>query len=180
MLKVDPRLDSGWNEKLYDGTEVLIRSIGSHDADLELEFLEHLSPEFRNARFLGLVQDPSPEVARRLAALDPRDAVGFIAVVSEDGGNREIGAAQFHVNAAGDSCDASLAVRGEWRNRGVGSLLMRRLIDAAEQRGVRRMRAYMPEASVEGAHLALRTGFQRRADPHDPVTVIYELDLHGD
>lgn len=177
MPKADTHPDTGWNETLHDGTEILIRPIDHRDAELELEFLEHLSPEFRNARFLGLVQDPSPEVARRLTELDPADAVGFIAVVSHQGQDQEIGAAQFHVNTRGDGCDASLTVSGEWRKRGVGSLLMRRLIRAARARGIRRMRAYIPASSGTGDQLAVRIGFQHRVDPRDPATLIYEMDL---
>lgn len=168
---------TGWNEKLYDGTTVWIRPIDERDAELELEFLNHLSPEFRNARFLGLVRDPSPEVARELTNLDPATDMAFIALVSYQGRDHQVGAAQFRVNAAGDSCDASLAVSGEWRKRGVGSLLMRHLIEAARARGIRHMRAYAPMRSDGGDHLAARIGFQRRQDPRDSATVIYDLPL---
>ncbi|MCK9539252.1 N-acetyltransferase family protein [Dokdonella sp.] len=178
MSKAHASAGTGWNLKLHDGTDVLIRSISRDDAERELEFLEHLSPEFRNARFLGLIQDPSPEVARRLTDLDPTKAVGFIALVSHKGRDRQIGAAQFHVNARGDSCDSSLTVSGEWRKRGVGTLLMQRLIEAARARGIRHMRAYIQAPSGAGDQLAIRLGFQRRLDPHDPATVIYDLELH--
>lgn len=168
---------SGWDEKLHDGRTVRIRSIGPQDAELELEFLTHLSPRFRSARFLGLVRDPSPEVARELTNLDPDTAVGFIAVVSDQGRDQQIGAAQFHVNATGDSCDASLTVSDEWRQRGVGSFLMQRLIAAAKARGIRHMRAHALSRSGGGDRLALLIGFRRRLDPRDPATVIYDLSL---
>lgn len=169
--------DKGWNVKLHDGTSVQIRLIEPHDAELELEFLNHLSPEFRNSRFLGLVRDPSPEVARELTNLDPATAMGFIAVVSHQGRDRQVGAAQFHVNALGDSCDASLTVSGDWRKRGVGSFLMRHLIAAARARGIQHMRAYAPSHSDGGDYLAALIGFRRSLDPRDPATVIYDLSL---
>lgn len=167
--------ETGWIEQLPDGTRLHIRPIARQDAELELEFLGHLSPEYRNARFLGLVRDPSPEVARDLTHIDPANAVAFIAVIAEDGRERQIGAAQFH--ATDDRCDASLTVDGEWRQRGVGSALMKHLIGAAVTRGIRRMRAYAPARSGGVDHLAARIGFERRPDPHDPATVVYELDL---
>ncbi|AGG89427.1 MULTISPECIES: GNAT family N-acetyltransferase [Rhodanobacter] len=177
MAQTDAPPGKGWNEKLQDGTTVQIRSIGEQDAELELEFLTHLSPAFRSSRFLGLVRDPTPEVARELTCLDPACAVGFIALVSQRGREHQIGAAQFHVNAAGDSCDASLTVSDEWRKRGVGSFLMRHLIAAARARGMRHMRAYAPSRSGGGDRLAANIGFQRRLDPRDPATVIYDLSL---
>lgn len=52
---VTPVPDTGWVGQLYGGTRLSIRTISRQDAELELEFLDHLSPEFRSARFLGLV-----------------------------------------------------------------------------------------------------------------------------
>lgn len=175
MSHVNPVPEDAWIERLPDGTRLRIRPISRQDAGLELDFLDHLSPEFRNARFLGLVRDPSPEVARTLTDVDAVNAVALIAIVSQAGRDRQIGAAQFHVS--GDHCDASLTVSGEWRQRGVGSVLMRRLIEAARARGIRRMHAYVPPGSAGGDQLAARIGFRRRQDPHDPATVVYDLEL---
>lgn len=171
------RARTGSGEKLYEDTGVRIRPSNEQDADLELEFLNHLSPEFRRLRFLGLVRDPSPEVARELTNPDPGNATALIALVTNDGRDHQVGAAHFHVNSAGDSCDCSVTVREEWQKRGVGSTLMRRLIEAAQTRGIRRMRAFAPARSEERHHLASRLGFQRRPDPHDLAAVIYELEL---
>ncbi len=154
-----------------------IRSIDGQDTELELEFLQHLSPEFRKARFLGMIRDPSPEVARTLTNLDPAHAMAFIALASYQGRDHQIGAAQFRVNASGDNCDASLAVSGEWRKRGLGSLLMRHLIEAARGRGIRHMRAYPSMPCEGGDNLIARIGFRHRQDPRDPATVYYDLSL---
>ena len=177
MPQTNAASGNGWIEKLNDGTPVQIRSIDGQDADLELEFLQHLSPEFRKARFLGMVRDPSPEVSRALTDIDPARAMAFIALASYQGRDHQIGAAQFHVNAVGDNCDAALTVSGEWRKRGVGSLLMRHLIEAAKARGIRHMRAYPSISSDGGDNLIARIGFQRLQDPRDPATVYYDLSL---
>ncbi len=169
--------DSGWHLRLRDGSSVWIRSIDEQDAELELEFLNSLSPEFRRLRFLGLVREPCPEVARELTDLDPATAVGFIAVVSQEGRDRQIGAAHFHTDTKGDGCDCSVTVSEEWQKRGVGSSLMRRLIDVAKARGLRHMRAQAPARSDGSHHLAARIGFRRRLDRHDPATVVYHLKL---
>ncbi len=165
----------GWTTRLYDGTPVLIRPIGKQDAELELEFLDRLSPEMRELRFLGLVHEASPEVAEELTDLDPAAAAGFIAVVAEDGRERQIGAAHFHLDAEKDACDCSVTVSDEWQKRGVGSALMHVLIAAARLRGIRNMRAYAPAHSDGGRQLAARLGFQRTPDPLDPAAVVYHL-----
>ncbi|HET7562186.1 MAG TPA: GNAT family N-acetyltransferase [Rhodanobacteraceae bacterium] len=170
-----PRI--GWTVRLHDGTPVLIRPIDRQDADLELEFLNQLSPEMRHLRFLGLVREPCPDVARQLTDLDPSVAAGFIAVVSDEGRDRQIGAAHFHADPSGQRCDCSVTVGDHWQKRGVGSLLMLQLIEAARVRGIRQMRAFAPASSAGSRQLAERLGFQRRLDPRDPGAVVYHLKL---
>ncbi|MCK9539251.1 N-acetyltransferase family protein [Dokdonella sp.] len=167
----------GWTTRLYDGTPVSIRPIDSQDAELELEFLNRLSPAMRELRFLGLIREPCPQVARELTDLDPATAAGFIAVVSEEGRERQIGAAHFHLGATDDQCDCSVTVSDEWQKRGVGSTLMRLLIEAARLRGIRHMRAFAPTRSDGSHQLAARLGFERRLDPRDPAAVVYHLEL---
>lgn len=169
--------NAGWTERLADGTTISIRPISKHDAGMELQFLRQLSPKLRSARFLGLIGDPTPEVARKLTDLDPSSAAGFAALASEQGRERQIGAAQFQASIVDDECDASLVVSGDWRQRGVGSALMRHLMDAARRRGIRHVRIHAPTGFHGSDHLALRLGFRRRQDARDPATVLYELTL---
>lgn len=170
-------LQTGWIEQLQDGTTVRIRPSNKHDAKLELEFLNRLSPEFRNLRFLGLVQDANPEVIRELTSPDPRTAMALIALISNEGQDQEIGAAHFRVNSNGDSCDCTVTVSEEWQKRGVGSHLMHHLIEAARARGIRHMHAVAPVQDKDSHSLALRLGFERRQDPHDPAVMLYDLKL---
>lgn len=170
-------LQAGWTEKLSDGTTVWIRPSNKHDAKLELEFLNGLSPELRNLRFLGLVQDTSPEVIRELTAPDPRSEMALIALISNEGRDQEIGAAHFRVNTAGSSCDCTVTVSEEWQKRGVGSHLMRHLIEAARSRGIAHMHAVAPVQDEHSHKLALLLGFERRQDAHDPAVMLYDLKL---
>lgn len=172
-----PFPDFGWSTRLRDGTIVRIRPIGKQDAELELEFLERLSPAMRSLRFLGLVREPCADVARKLTDLDPANAAGFVALVSDEGRDRQIGAAHFYVSPKRDSCDCSVTVSDEYQQRGVGSTLMRILIEAARARGIRHLRAFAPAQSDGSHHLAARLGFKRRLDLHDPAVEAYHLEL---
>lgn len=170
-------LRAGWSKRLHDGTLVHLRPINRDDFELELEFLQRLSPGMRNLRFLGLVKEPCADVARELTDLDPAHAVGFAAVVSDAGRDRQIGAAHLRIGPSGDACDCAVAVSDDWQRRGIGSVLMRLLIEAARGRGLRHMRALAPPQPDGSHHLAARLGFQRRPDAQDPAVVVYHLDL---
>lgn len=167
----------GWIERLHDGTLVGIRPISERDAELEFEFLSGLSPEARSLRFLGLIREPSIEVARELTQLDPASEAAVIAVVPHEGRERQIGAAQFHVSPQGDACDCSVTVADAWQKRGVGTLLMHYLIEAARRRGIQHMQAFAPAPSESRRRLASRLGFQRCLDPDDPAVTAYRLEL---
>lgn len=163
--------------QLHDGTIVCLRPIDPDDAERELEFLNGLSPEMRRLRFLGLVKEPAMDVARELTDLDPAHSVGFVAVILEEGRERQIGAAHLRLDPREDACDCSVTVGDAWQKHGVGAALMRRLIDAARLRGIRHLRALAPERPDGSHHLATRLGFRRRPDSRDPAVVVYHLDL---
>ena len=81
---------SHWHETLPDGSRVLIRPIGKGDAALERAFLERLSPESREYRFLGQMNF-SDDMIRRLTDIDYRRDMAFVALRHEVGEKREIG-----------------------------------------------------------------------------------------
>lgn len=168
-----------WIEPLHDGTFVRIRQLTPGDGRREKSFLSRLSPEQRGYRFLGLVKPVDDAVVRELTCVDPacEVALGAFALASAGGEEIEIGAAHYLTDADGAHCDCSVTVDPAWQKRGVGRALMRRLIDVARRRGIRRMYA-VDGAGHAGAHsLAERLGFHSRPDPEDPLVTAFELVL---
>ena len=171
------RDDPHWMATLADGTRVLIRPIHKEDAAIERAFLKRLSPESRRLRFLGQMSEPSDELIHNLTDIDYQRDMAFIALVHREGEKREIGVARYSTSADGQSCECAVTVSDDWRNRGLGTLLMRHLIDVARSRGVRSMMS-IDEASNAGMHdLAKFFGFRRKSDPDDPSLVIHTLKL---
>jgi len=177
MTHAEAPTRTGWSEVLRDGTPALIRPIRKDDAPLERRFLRGLPEDLRRCRFLGLVRSPTEDVVRALTCVDAERETAFIAVISQEGRDIEVGVARFVVSEDGKSCDCSITVAKEWRKRGIGTLLMRHLIDAAKARGIRHMYTTDPLEGAGRHELAARIGFRRRPDPEDPAAVTYELDL---
>jgi GNAT superfamily N-acetyltransferase len=166
-----------WTERLRDSSVIKIRPIGPADADRERAFLERLSPEYRAYRFLGLIKASDASVVRELTQVDPACEVALVAIVESAEGDREIGVARYRASSDNSHCDSAVTVDPAWQQRGVGSVLMRHLIEVAHGRGIRRM--YSADAArCEGAHLlAERLGFHSRPDPEDPLITTFELTL---
>lgn len=171
------RDDPHWTATLADGTRVLIRPIHKEDAALERAFLKRLSPESRRLRFLGQMSEPSDELIHNLTDIDYRRDMAFVALVHREGEKREIGVARYSTGADGKSCECAVTVSDDWRNRGLGTLLMRHLIDVARSRGVRSMMSIDEADNMGMRDLAKFFGFGRKSDPDDPSLVIHTLKL---
>lgn len=174
---IDPTRAS-WHEQLRDGTRVLIRPIGANDIELERRFLEHLSPQSRRFRFLGEI-NLSKQMLRRLTQPDPAREVAFIALIAEGAEKSEIGVARYCTNADGTACECAVAVSDEWHHKGLGTLLMRHLIEVARWHGVQRMYSVDAPDNADMRDLAMYLGFKRSRDPADPHQVIHTLDLQA-
>lgn len=166
-----------WDEALADGTRVSIRPIRREDAALERDFIKRLSPETRRMRFLGQMSEPSDELIRALTDIDYRHDMAFVALVDHDGQPREIGVSRYGTSPDGKVCECAVTVSDEWQQRGVGTLLMRHLIDVARSRGIRTMVSYDAAGNLPMRDLAAFLGFERRTDPRDSSQVIHTLHL---
>ena len=67
-----------------DGTKVTIRPIRPEDADLEVEFMEALSPETRYFRFMNTIRELPPAMITRLTQIDYFREMAFIATLDID------------------------------------------------------------------------------------------------
>jgi GNAT superfamily N-acetyltransferase len=164
---------------LADGSCLRIRPISPQDVRRERAFLRRLPPHERTFRFLGVVASDLERAADELTRIDPQCEVSLVGVVRDDSDEREVGVACYRTSADGRQCDCAVAIDPDWQGLGVGTALMRRLIEVAQSRGVHRM--YSADAArCGGTHrLAERLGFRERPDPEDPVAVTFELVLRG-
>lgn len=174
IVEFDPM--AHWHEILRDGTRVLIRPIAKDDVALERAFIERLSPQSLEYRFLGQMK-PSDDMLRRLTDIDYARDMAFVALHHEAGDKREIGVSRFCLSEDGTSCECAVAVSDEWQGRGLGDLLMRHLIEVARHRGIKRMYTIESAANNDMRDLAKSLGFTRKVDQDYSSEVIYSLDL---
>jgi acetyltransferase len=162
---------------LRDGSEVTIRTLRKEDAQLDRDFIRNLSPESRWMRFLGQIGEPSDSLIRKLTDLDYRHDMAFIALSREAGTAHAIGVSRYSLAPNGQSCECAVAVADAWQGKGLGTALMRDLIDIARKRGVRSMFSLDASENERMRELARDLGFKREQDPDDPTRVIHRLVL---
>jgi RimJ/RimL family protein N-acetyltransferase len=127
--------------RLADNTLLFLREIRPDDKERLLESMGCLSEESRQRRFLGPKPTLSPSELRYLTEVDGYDHYALVAI-PDDGEERIVAVARF-VRAADEptSAEAAIVICDELQGKGLGSLLARRLTDAARERGIERLTA---------------------------------------
>jgi GNAT superfamily N-acetyltransferase len=164
-------------ETLRDGSLVTIRPISRDDVDLERQFIEGLSPRARRFRFLCSMNVPSDALLKRLTEVDADRDAALIALAEEADRQVEVGVARFSTAADGRA-EVAVAVSDDWQHKGLGTVLMRRLIQIARNRGIKAL--YSVDSAVNDSmrDLAAYLGFERKTDPEDATQVIHTLRLN--
>lgn len=172
-----PAVETLWHETLRDGSRVLIRPIQPQDREAERAFIEGLSNQARHYRFLGSLCHPSEAFLSRLTRIDPAREAAFIAIEADGTGGSMIGASRFSADSDGARCECAVTVSVPWQNKGLGTALMRHLIEVARLRGMRTMYSVDLADNTAMRDLARHLGFSTRTDPDAPSQVIHELAL---
>jgi GNAT superfamily N-acetyltransferase len=167
-------------ETLRDGSVVRIRPIHPSDLELERRFIEALSTESRRFRFLAAMKSPSEALLKQLTFIDPATDVAYVALAGPGDEEREVGVARFSARADGNDCEFAVTVADAWRHKGLGSVLMQRLIDAARARGIHEMHSSDAADNDAMRGFADRLGFGHRRDPDDDALVRYSVNVGAD
>jgi GNAT superfamily N-acetyltransferase len=166
-----------WTETLRDGTCVAIRPICRADVEKERVFIQALSPQSRRFRFLGQIGSPSEQLLDQLTQVDYVHDAAFAATTADAIDGAFIGVGRFGTSPDGMSCECAVAVLDGWQHRGLGTVLMKHLMQVARARGISYMYSLDAADNRAMAELADYLGFERHADRDDPTMVVHSLWL---
>lgn len=173
----DEIAERSWTEELNDETKVLIRPIHVRDVEMERRFIEALTPDSRHFRFLESMQSPSEALLKQMTDIDPATDAAYVAVIADGAQEREIGVVRFSAAVGGADCEFAVTVADEWQRKGLGTVLMKHLLEVARSRGIRSLHSSdaADNASMQkfAAHLHMRS----QRDPDDATQVVYSVDV---
>lgn len=163
--------DARYDERvqLDDGTVVHFRLVGPADKRLLSDGFSHLSPETRYRRFFAAKQVLSADELRYFTEFDGVNHLAIGAIRTKpDGTSQGLGVARF-VRLEGDptAAEAAVVVVDEFQNRGLGRLLLLRLVAAARERGIVRFRATTLADNPAARALMKDLGVEPRASDED-------------
>jgi GNAT superfamily N-acetyltransferase len=140
------RFHADWCEDvvLADGTTIRLRQIRPTDRAKLVEGLARLSPESQYLRFFTTKVKFTEAELRYLTEIDGHDHFAIAAAILEPDGTEGEGIAIGRFVRLHDEptvAEPAIVVVDAMQHRGIGRILMERLIDAAIERGIRHFRS---------------------------------------
>ena len=167
-----------WERVIGGGDRVLIRPLHSQDIEMERRFIEKLSPASRRFRFLNSMKVPSDALLKQLTTLDPATDMAYVAVSALGSHEEPIGIARFSAADDDQDCEFAVTVADQWQNKGLGTLLMQHLVEAARRLGIDKMHSSDASDNELMRRFAAHLGLQHQRDPDDATQVLYSLNLN--
>jgi acetyltransferase len=149
------------------GTSVTLRPLRPEDRDIESAFVKGLSPETRHNRLLGGARAITREYIESLVRVDYTRDMALAATTMLGGGETLIGVARYVLDKDSESAEFAIVVADSWQGRGIGSRLLKKLIEVARRRGVKRLYGEILGANRPMLEFVRKLGFklERHQDP---------------
>jgi acetyltransferase len=123
--------------KTLDGVSYVIRPIRADDPERHRLFLASPANSLRYDRMMGMLQQSSADLLKRLVHVDYRHEMAIAAVVGKGADESVVAVACYCGNPA--YCEFAVAVADEWKSKGVGTSVTELLFSHAKAHGVRRV-----------------------------------------
>ena len=156
------------------GERVLIRRAEPGDMALYPDFLRDVTPEDLRLRFFAHVAELSAEEVEKLKHLDYRHEMAFVAI-DEDSG-RLLGLVRLKDELDEKTAEFAVLVRSRLKGHGLGWLLMRRVIDYAKEKGLRRVYGDVLTDNAAMLQMAEELGFHPQDRGPEFKRVVLDLN----
>lgn len=171
-------LESEW--VMADGTRLNVRPVRPEDANLERNFVATLSEQTRYFRFFYRLHQLTPAMLVRFTQVDYDRELALLALAPDPASpNREmiVGISRYIANYDGESAEFAVVVTDAWQGRGVGRMLMERIIASAKGRGLKRIEGVVLRVNHGMLKFSEQLGFVVHDDKESPEQVTVSLAL---
>jgi acetyltransferase len=162
----------------WQGERIVIRPVRPEDEPQHREFIERLQAEDVRMRFFGLRRNlPRSEMAR-LTQIDYAREMAFLAVRTRaDGSAETLGVARAVADPDNIEAELGIVVRSDLKGRGLGHVLMEKLIRYLVAKGTERLVAHVLRENRAMRALAESHGLVAAKEGHDADAVALVLEL---
>jgi RimJ/RimL family protein N-acetyltransferase len=130
--------------RLRDGTPILLCCLQPENRDELVRGFSRLSASSRRFRFLSPLHKLTDRQARELTEVDQRSHVAIAARDLSRPDQPGMGVARFvRLQEDPKTAEFAITVLDEYQHRGLGTLLLKTLLKAAQSLGLRKLRGYV-------------------------------------
>jgi acetyltransferase len=162
------------HQRLRGGERVLIRPAQPEDVASYRDFLGDISAEDLRLRFFADVAALSAAEIDKLSHLDSHN-IAFVALDEDTG--RMLGLVRLKEELDEETAEFAILVRSRLKGHGLGWMLMRRVIDYAKEKGLRRLYGDVLIENTAMLQMCDELGFRSQDMGPDLRRVV--LDLKG-
>jgi acetyltransferase len=148
----------------WEGAPLLLRPIRPEDAPQHAAFFAALTPEDVRFRMFAQMQTLPPAQLARWTQIDYEREMAFIATRAGSAGPETIGVARAVADPDNISAEFAVVVRSDLKGRGLGALLMEKMLRYCRARGTREVVGDALPDNVRMLALARELGFTVAAD----------------
>jgi acetyltransferase len=146
-----------------DGTPLTLRPLRPDDEPLLRDLFAHMNPEDQRLRFFAPMRELSHSLAARLSQIDYDREMALMA--QHDGAT--IGIVRYFADPDRLRAEYAVAVRSDWKGRGVGYLLMMRIIEVARDAGIGELVGEVLHENKPMLDMCRALKFSLAANPND-------------
>ena len=163
--------------RLRDGRDILLRPIRPEDEPAHHALIARMSPEDLRLRFFSYVRELRHAQMARLTQVDYDREMAFIATAPDEHGEPEtLGVVRTVTDPDNESAEFAVLVRSDLKGQGLGSMLMKKIIDYCRSRGTAEIKGLVLASNESMIGLARSLGFRIESGP-DGDTVVARLAL---
>jgi acetyltransferase len=165
------------HETIRGGERVLIRQVRPEDTALYPDFLADVSAEDLRLRVFAHVAELSAAEIDKLAHLDHRHETAFIALGEDTG--RMLGLVRLKDELDEKAAEFAILIRSRFKGHGLGWQLMRRVIDYAKEKRLRRVYGDVLVENTTMLQMCVELGFHEVDMGSDIRRVVLDLENIG-
>lgn len=172
-----------WSAELTTrtGLRLFVRPVTGEDDDRIDRFFASLSPDDLRFRFLTPLAHPSASLLEALIKVDHVRTEDFLVFADVSGRQELIASAMLAADAAMTKAEVAIAVKPEFKYRGVGWTLLDFIARDAKSRGIRILESIECNDNRAAIDVEEQLGFIARPHPDDPtLTLVRKILTEAD
>ncbi len=163
----------------WHGQPLTIRPIRPEDEAAHSAFIGAMTPEDLRMRFFGAVSGFDHSQLARMTQIDYDREMALIATTGEGGQTRTLGVVRTITDPDNENAEFAVAVRSDLKGKGLGRMLMERMVAYSQARGTRWIVGEVLRENGPMLGLVKACGFSM-SPTADPAVVEVKMPLRAD